>query len=319
MLTLTSCARDSAPAPLFQLLTAEETGVDFVNELPEQADFNILNYLYYYNGAGVAAGDIDNDGLPDLYFTSNLGPNRLYRNLGGYEFEDVTERAGVAGAGGWTTGVTMADVNGDGRLDIYVSGVSYLTMEGHNVLYINNGDGTFTDRTAEYGLDHVGYATQAAFFDYDNDGDLDVYLLNHSVHTERGVSSRPQRQRHPRAGDRLLRNDGGRFVDVSDEAGIYGGVEGYGLGVVASDVNADGCIDLFVANDFQENDFLYINNCDGTFTESIAGALGHTSRFSMGADAADYNNDGRPDIVVVDMLPEQEDILKTSANAETFN
>jgi enediyne biosynthesis protein E4 len=318
-LTLTSCARDAAPAPLFHLLTAEETGVDFVNELPEQADFNILNYLYYYNGAGVAAGDIDDDGLPDLYFTSNLGPNRLYRNLGGYEFEDVTERAGVAGAGGWTTGVTMADVNGDGRLDIYVSGVSYLTMEGHNVLYINNGDGTFTDRTAEYGLDHVGYATQAAFFDYDNDGDLDVYLLNHSVHTERGVSSRPQRQRHPRAGDRLLRNDGGRFVDVSEEAGIHGGVEGYGLGVVASDVNSDGCIDVFVANDFQENDFLYINNCDGTFTESISGAMGHTSRFSMGADAADYNNDGRPDIVVVDMLPEQEDILKTSANAETFN
>ena len=319
LLTLPSCARDPAPAPLFQLLPAEETGIDFVNELPEQADFNILNYLYYYNGAGVAAGDIDDDGLPDLYFTSNLGPNRLYRNLGGYAFEDVTERAGVAGAGGWTTGVTMADVNGDHRLDIYVSGVSYLTMEGHNVLYINNGDGTFTDRTSEYGLSHVGYGTQAAFFDYDNDGDLDVYLLNHSVHTERGVSSRPQRQRHPRAGDRLLRNDGGGFVDVSDEAGIYGGVEGYGLGVVASDVNADGCIDLFVANDFQDNDFLYINNCDGTFRESIAGAIGHTSRFSMGADAADYNNDGRPDIVVVDMLPEQEDILKTSANAETFN
>ncbi|MGH7448584.1 MAG: CRTAC1 family protein, partial [Longimicrobiales bacterium] len=186
-------------------------------------------------------------------------------------------------------------------------------------LYINDGDGTFSDRTDEFGLAHTGYSTQAAFFDYDGDGDLDVYLLNHSVHTERGISSRPQRQRHPRAGDRLLRNDGGRFTDVSDAAGIYGGVEGYGLGVVASDFNVDGCIDLFVANDFQENDFLYINNCDGTFTESIGRAMGHTSRFSMGTDAADFNNDGRPDLIVVDMLPEREDILKTSANAETFN
>jgi hypothetical protein len=319
LLVLSACDRGTVQAPPFQLLTPEATGVTFVNELPEQPEFNILNYLYYYNGGGVAAGDIDNDGLPDLYFTSNLGPNRLYRNRGNYRFEDVTERAGVAGAGGWTSGVTMADVDGDGNLDIYVSGVSHLTMDGRSVLYMNNGDGTFTDRTDEYGLARNGYSTQAAFFDYDGDDDLDVYLLNHSVHTERGVSSRPQRERHPRAGDRLLRNDGSRFVDISEVAGIYGGVEGYGLGVVASDVNFDGCIDLFVANDFQENDFLYISNCDGTFTESIGAALGHTSRFSMGTDAADFNNDGRIDLIVADMLPEQEDILKTSANAETFN
>jgi hypothetical protein len=193
-------------------------------------------------------------------------------------------------------------------------------MNGRNILYINNGDRTFTDRTAEYGLEHSGYSTQATFFDYDGDGDLDMYLLNHSTHTERGVSSRPQRfPRHPRAGDRLFRNDRNRFVDVSEKAGIYGGVEGYGLGVVASDLNLDGCPDLFVANDFQENDFLYTNNCDGTFTESVATALGHTSRFSMGVDAADFNNDGRPDLMVVDMLPEREEILKTSANAESFN
>ncbi|HEX6135869.1 MAG TPA: VCBS repeat-containing protein [Longimicrobiales bacterium] len=313
------CARADVSPPLFELLPGEQTGITFANELPEHTDFNILNYLYYYNGGGVAAGDIDNDGLPDLYFTSNLGPNRLYRNLGDYRFEDVTERAGVAGAGGWTSGVTMADVDGDGNLDIYVSGVSYLAMHGRNILYINDGDGTFTDRTEQYGLAQSGYGTQAAFFDYDGDGDLDVYLLNHSVHTERGVSARPQRTRHPRAGDRLLRNDGERFTDVSEAAGIYGGVEGYGLGVVASDVNVDGCIDLFVANDFQENDFLYLNNCDGTFTESIRSGLGHTSRFSMGTDAADYNNDGRPDIIVLDMLPEREDILKTSHNTETFN
>jgi enediyne biosynthesis protein E4 len=313
------CSRADQPPPLFELLSPGATGITFVNELPEDPEFNILNYLYYYNGGGVAVGDINNNGLPDLYFTSNLGPNRLYLNKGNYEFEDITGRAGVAGPEGWTSGVTMADVNGDGYIDIYVSAVSYLTMEGRNILYLNNGDGTFTDRTAEYGLEHVGYSTQALFFDYDGDGDLDMYLLNHSVHTERGVSAAPQRDPHPRAGDRLFRNDGNRFVDVTAEAGIYSGVEGYGLGVVASDFNLNGCPDLFVANDFQENDFLYLNNCDGTFTESITSAMGHTSRFSMGVDAADFTNNGRPDLIVLDMLPEEEEILKTSANAESFN
>jgi hypothetical protein len=311
----------SAPAPpLFDLLAPESTGVAFVNTLPEDSAFSIQNYLYYYNGGGVAVGDIDGDGLPDLYFTSSLGANRLYLNKGNFHFEDITAHAGVADSVGWKTGVTMADVNGDGRLDIYVSGVSYLGEHGRNVLYVNNGNRTFTDRTREHGLEHVGYSTQAAFFDYDGDGDLDMYLLNHTVHTERGVSAHPQRfPRHPRAGDRLFRNDGGRFIDVSERAHIYGGVEGYGLGVVASDLNGDGCPDLYVANDFQENDFLYWNNCNGTFTESIARAAPHTSRFSMGVDAADFNNDGRTDLVVLDMLPDREEILKTSANAESFN
>ena len=319
-MVLGSCSRTPVAETLFELLPPEATGVTFVNELPETPDFNIINYLYYYNGGGVAVGDIDNDGLPDLYFTSNLGRDRLYLNKGDFEFEDISEQAGVTGPDGWTSGVTMADVNADGHVDIYVSAVSYLTMQGRNVLYVNNGDRTFTDRADEYGLAHAGYSTQAVFFDYDADGELDVYLLNQSTHTERGISSKPQREgRHPRAGDRLLRNDGNRFVDVSEQAGIFGGVEGYGLGVIASDLNLDGCIDLFVANDFQENDFLYLNNCDGTFTESIGAAFGHTSRFSMGVDAADFNNDGRPDIIVVDMLPEQEAILKTSANAESFN
>jgi hypothetical protein len=318
---LSGCeAPEEQPPALFELLPPEATAVTFVNHLPEEPEVNIFNYLYYYNGGGVAAGDVDNDGLPELYFTSNLGADRLYRNLGNYRFEDITERSGVRPGEGWKSGVTMADVNGDGWLDIYVSGVSYLTMTGRNVLYVNDGDGTFTDRTQEYGLEHAGYSTQAAFFDYDGDGDLDMYLLNHSTHTERGVSSRPQREvRHPTAGDRLFRNDENRFVDVSEAAGIHGGVEGYGLGVIVSDVNLDGCPDLFVANDFQENDFLYRNNCDGTFTESIDSAMGHTSRFSMGVDAADYNNDGRPDLIVADMLPQREEILKTSANAENFN
>ncbi len=313
-----SCRR--ANPPLFELVPPATSGVAFVNTLPEDSAFNIVNYLYYYNGGGVAAGDVDGDGLPDLYFTSNLGPDRLYRNRGHFQFEDITERAGVAGPPGWKSGVTMADVNGDGHLDIYVSAVNYLAMHGRNVLYVNNGDGTFSDRTREYGLEHEGYSTQAAFFDYDGDGDLDMYLLNSSVHTERRPSSHPQRApRHPRAGDRLFRNDRGHFVDVSERAHIYGGVEGYGLGVVASDLDMDGCPDLYIANDFQENDFLYWNNCDGTFTESIARAAPHTSRFSMGVDAADFNNDGRVDLVVLDMLPDREDILKTSANAEDFS
>ncbi|HJR67476.1 MAG TPA: VCBS repeat-containing protein [Gemmatimonadaceae bacterium] len=317
---LAACDRAESSTPLFELLLPEETGITFVNELPESREFNILNYLYYYNGGGVAAGDIDNDGLTDLYFTSNLGPDRLYLNKGNFRFEDITDNAGVQGPEGWSSGVTMADVNGDGHLDLYVSAVNYLTMKGRNILYINNGDRTFTDRTQEYGLTHAGYSTQAAFFDYDVDGDLDMYLLNNSIHLERSVSNKPQRSpRHPRAGDRFFRNDGNRFVDVSETAGIHGGVEGYGLGVIASDLTLDGCPDLFVANDFQETDFLYINNCDGTFTESIGRATGHTSRSSMGVDAADYNNDGRPDLIVVDMLPDREDILKTSANAEDFN
>jgi enediyne biosynthesis protein E4 len=306
--------------PLFEKLAPSATGVAFSNDLPEATDFNILNYLYYYNGGGVAVGDVNGDGLPDLYFSSNVGPNRLYLNKGDFRFEDVTDKAGASGPPGWKTGVTMADVNGDGRLDIYVSAVSYLTMHGRNMLYINNGDGTFTDRATQYGLAHVGYSTQAAFFDYDGDGDLDMFLLSHSTHTERSIGSATKRDvRNPRAGGRLFRNDGGHFTDVSAEAGIFGGIEGFGLGLVVSDLNQDGCPDVYVANDFQEQDFLYYNSCHRTFTESIATSTGHTSRFSMGVDAADVNNDGRPDIVVGDMLPEREAILKSSASSETYS
>src|SRR6059036_1133240 len=318
---LMSCRRTPPVPPLFVAVAPEANGITFANTLPpDDSALNIVNYLYYYNGGGVAAGDIDGDGLLDLYFTSNLGANRLYRNLGNFRFEDITARAGVADSVGWKSGVTMADVNGDGRLDIYVSGVNYLGMKGRNVLYINNGDGTFTDRTDEYGLGFSGYSTQAAFFDYDGDGDLDMYLLNSSTFQElRASKSTSRTERNARAGDRLYRNDRGHFVDVSATAHIYGGVEGFGLGVAVSDVNLDGCPDIYIANDFPENDFLYLNNCNGTFTESIAQATGHTSRFSMGADAADFNNDGRPDIAVVDMLPDSERILKTAATAESYS
>jgi len=318
-LALAACGRGREPR-LFELLPPQRTGVTFANRLPDDTAFNILNYMYYYDGGGVAVGDVNNDGLPDLYFTSNVGSNRLYLNKGDYRFEDVTERAGVADPDGWKTGVTMADVNGDGFVDIFVSAVDFLTMHGHNVLYINNGDGTFTDRTKEYGLDYAGLSTQAVFFDYDGDGDLDMYLLTHSPHPER-TPGPLARAATSRAGvsDRLYRNDGGHFVDVSDHAGLRRGAARYGLGVVASDLNGDGCPDLYIANDFQEDDFLYYNNCDGTFTESIATSVGHTSHASMGVDAADFNNDGRPDLMVLDMLPEHEQTLKTSANAESFD
>ena len=319
VLVLASCDRGSPP--LFERVSPEASGVSFSNTLPQDSAVNIVNYLYYYNGGGVAAGDVDGDGLVDLYFTSNVGRNRLYRNLGHFRFEDVTDRAGVADTLGWKSGVTMADVNGDGHLDIYVSGVNEPDIErsGRNVLYVNNGEGTFTDRTDEYGLGFAGYGTQAAFFDYDGDGDLDMYLLNSSTlsHLARSRST-SRTARDSQAGDRLYRNDGGRFVDVSEQAAIYGSVEGFGLGIAISDLNLDGCLDIYIANDFPENDFLYLNNCDGTFRESITEATGHTSRFSMGVDAADFNNDGRPDIAELDMLPDDEHILKTAASAESY-
>jgi enediyne biosynthesis protein E4 len=312
-------AKPAVGPVLFEPLSAEATGIRFSNDLPESPDFNIINYLYYYNGGGVAVGDVNGDSLPDLYFSANIGQNRLYLNRGDFRFEDVTAKAGVAGPPGWKTGVTMADVNGDGLLDIYVSAVKYLSMNGRNMLYMNNGDGTFTDRAESLGLAHAGYSTQSAFFDYDGDGDLDMLLLSHSTHTERAIGAATKRDvRNATAGGRLYRNDGKRFTDVSAEAGIFGGIEGYGLGLVVSDLNLDGCPDVYVANDFQEQDFLYRNTCRGGFTESIATATAHSSRFSMGVDAADVNNDGLPDIVVGDMLPEQESILKTSASSESF-
>ena len=331
--TLTlSC--QTQPDTLFTLLPPQETGVDFENILSESDTFNILNYLYYYNGGGVAIGDLNNDGLPDLYFTANEQPNRLYLNQGDFHFTDITEPAQVAGLPGWTTGVTMADVNGDGWLDIYVSQLgSHEGVSGRNQLYINDADTsqgypTFTERAAAFGLDQQTFATQASFFDYDNDGDLDVYLLNHTVHSANTYVPATRGRRSTPQGDQLLRNDtpmspfkGGRgmFVDVSEEAGIYQSLVGYGLSVSVSDLNQDGWLDIYVGNDFHENDYLYYNNGDGTFRESIAEAVGHTSRFSMGSDIADFNNDAYLDIMSLDMKPEDAYTQKISAGEDPYD
>jgi hypothetical protein len=309
---------------LFSLLTPIETNVDFTNQLTETEQFNIIQYLYFNNGAGVAAGDINNDGLIDLYFTSNQNPNKLYLNKGNFKFEDITEQAGVAGKGDWKTGVTMADVNGDGFLDIYVCQVgSYKSVHGKNQLFINQGDLTFKEEAHEYGLDFQGFSTQAAFFDYDTDGDLDMYLLNHSVHTSRSYGPSTLRFDHDSlAGDRLYRNDaiGGKrfFTDVTLNAGIYNSQIGYGLGVNISDINNDGYPDIYISNDFHENDYLYINNGNGTFTERLTEYIRHTSRSSMGNDAGDINNDGLLDIIVLDMVPEEEKIRKQSGGEDDF-
>jgi len=289
----------------FKPLPSSQTGIYFSNDLNNTPDFNIRNYLYFYNGGGIAVGDLNNNGLPDLFFTANIEDNRLYENLGDFRFEDITDRAGIINdEGSWSTGVTMADVNGDGYLDIYVSRVNYLTKSGANQLFINNGDMTFVEKSADYGLNFEGYSTQAAFFDYNKDGRLDLFLLNHSFHSQhtRGDAQELRERLDPKAGDRLFRNDGDHFTDVTGEAGIISSALGFGLGVAITDINQNGYPDIYVGNDFHEDDYLYINNGDGTFTESLYNMIGHTSYSSMGNDVGDINNDGRMDIMSVDMM-----------------
>jgi enediyne biosynthesis protein E4 len=304
---------------LFKLLDSKETGIEFRNDLVSSEEMNILEYLYFYNGGGVATGDINNDGLVDIYFTSNQGENKLYLNKGNFQFEDITEKAGVKGAGGWSTGVTMADINGDGFLDMYVCQVGeYKGLSGKNKLYINNGDLTFSEKAAEYGIDFVGFSTHSVFFDFDQDGDLDMYLLNHSIkkpevfsHADTKFSSQDEK-----GGDKLFKNllsEGeNRMVDVTEEAGILSSSLGFGLGVGIADINGDGWMDLYVSNDFTEDDYLYINQADGTFKESLNEYISNTSRYSMGNDIGDINNDGLPDIFTTDMLPSDPQIWMKS-------
>ena len=297
---------------LFQKLSHNKSHVDFKNTLTEDPEHNIINYIYFYNGGGVSAGDINNDGLPDLFFVSNQNENKLYLNKGNLEFEDITEKSKVGGTADWNTGSTMVDINGDGLLDIYVCAVSgLLDFEGHNELYINNGDGTFSEQSKAYGLDIKAYSTQSYFFDYDKDGDLDVYIVNHAVHTIRSHGEAAVRnKRVPFVGDLLLENKNGHFEDVSEKANIYGGINGYGLSATIADFNNDGWDDIYVCNDFQEEDYYYLNNQDGTFRESLGKAFSTISRFSMGSDASDINGDGYQDLIALDMLPRDEKVIK---------
>ncbi|HEY4110480.1 VCBS repeat-containing protein [Puia sp.] len=316
---LSACTQ---PQTTFQRLSSSQTQIEFRNDLKPRKAFGILYYLYYYNGGGVAVGDINHDGLPDIYFTANSkGGNKLYLNKGNFQFEDITQKAGVAGSADWCTGATMADVNGDGLLDIYVCAVQgEHDLHGRNELFINNGDGTFTESAEKYGLALAAWSTQAVFFDYDHDGDLDCFVLNQSHHPYQNIVDTANRRKFdPNAGGRLYRNDiatTGKFTDVSAQAGIYQSSLCYGLGISIADLNNDGWDDIYIGNDFHENDYYYINNGNGSFTESGAKHFGHYSRFSMGNDIADYNNDGQPDIVTVDMLPPDEKTLKTYGSDE---
>ena len=310
---------------LFEKIEPGQSSIHFENKIVEKPGLSILDYLYFYNGGGVATGDINNDGLADIYFTANTkGNNKLYLNKGNFKFEDITQQAGVKGLSDWASGVTMADVNGDGFLDIYVATVSNMYgLKGHNELYINNGNNTFTEKAETYGLNTSCTSTQAAFFDFDHDGDLDCYLLNQSHHPHANIVDTSKRNGYDAlSGDKFFRNDvstTGKFTDISKQAGISQSNLGYGLGLAIADFNNDGWDDIYVGNDFHENDYYYLNNGKGGFVESGAQHFKHYSRFSMGNDAADYNNDGQIDLVTVDMLPNEEQILKTYGSDENLD
>lgn len=293
--------------PLFTRMHPRDSHVTFNNRNEEDQNNHVLAYEYFYNGGGVALGDINNDGLTDIYFTSNQGENKLYLNKGGFIFEDITERAGVSCVEGWKTGVAMVDINGDGYLDIYVSRSAANQPDGRsNILYINNKDLTFTDKAPVYGLNDNSYSTHAAFFDFDRDGDLDVLLLNHSllkISNSFDIADGNTTKRTEYVGNRFYKNDNGRFRDVSDSVGIYGPASNYGLGVSYADINNDGWLDVYASNDYTGRDKLLLNQ-RGTFRDATESMLTQISQFSMGVDVADVNNDGFDDIISLDMLPE---------------
>lgn len=327
LILLFACSKPNAEDQLFTKLSSGDTGVKFKNILRESEEFNVMKYGYFYNGGGVAVGDVNNDGLSDIYLSGNLVASKLYLNQGNWKFDDVTEMAGVAAAGLWNTGVAMADVNGDGWLDIYVCRSAAASSDRRkNLLFINTtastGEVSFSEQAESYDLADPGYSTQATFFDYDRDGDLDVYVLNHSTQEFASFSnlvSQHKKRTNRQLGDKLYRNEGQKFVDVSQEAGIIQNVLGFGLGVAVTDINSDGWFDVYVTNDYNEEDYLYINQQDGTFQESLREYVEHVSLFSMGCDAGDINNDATPDIITLDMLPEDNFRLKMSLGSENYD
>jgi hypothetical protein len=305
---------------LFTLMDSTYTGVGFTNNLIYNYRLNPYTYHNFYNGGGVAVGDINNDGLPDLFFSSNQGSDKLYLNKGNFQFEDITVKAGIYTYGLWSSGVTFVDINGDGLLDIYVCRATDFKGWRGNQLYINNGNLTFSEKAEEYGLADNGFSVQAVFFDYDNDGDLDCYLL-HNSGTPIGKFDLIKDQRKipdSIGGNKLYRNDGNHFTDVTTKSGIYSSKIGFGLGVSIADINKDGWPDLYVSNDFFERDYLYINKRDGSFEESLEKYIREISLNSMGADIADLNNDGYPEIFVTDMLPQEESRIKSKTTFENW-
>ena len=325
---ISSCSNHKTDRPvLFETLDADKTGLHFINKLTPTDSFNMFHYMYFYNGAGVGAGDFNNDGKIDLFFASNQGDNKLYLNEGDLKFKDVTVDAKIPKDKGWSTGVSVIDINNDGLLDIYICKVgNYETLHGKNQLLIckgiKNGIPYYEDEAAQYGLDFSGFSTQAVFFDYDGDGDLDMFLLNHSVHQNGTFAPRDNflGTYNELSGDRMFRNDGNNhFTDVTKESKVNSSAISYGLGIAVADINLDGWPDLYIGNDFHENDYLYINQHNGTFAEEGSQRMMHTSQFSMGVDVADVNNDGYPEIISMDMLPSDPYMLKRSLGEDEYD
>ena len=326
-----SCVtKEKSSKTLFTKLNSKTTNIDFENEITNTKDLNIFKYRNFYNGGGVAIGDINNDGLPDVFFTANIKKNKLYLNQGDFKFQDITKKASIEGINNWSTGVVMVDINSDGWLDIYVCNAGNVKGDNRkNELYINNKDLTFTESAEQYRLDDDGFTTHATFFDYDKDGDLDVYILNNSFIPVSSLGYSNKRNLRSKdwdipdilkgGSDKLLRNDNGKFIDVSENAGIYGSLIGFGLGVSVGDINNDFWPDLYVSNDFYERDYIYINNKNGTFSESIKEWASHISLSSMGSDIGDINNDGLLEVFTTDMLPEDNARLKETSEYENYD
>lgn len=332
-----SCSqKKSIQSPLFETLKSDQTGLNFTNKLVPTSDFNLFSYMYYYNGSGIGAGDFNNDGKIDLFFAANQGNDKLFLNEGNLKFKDVTSETNIIQDSGWSTGVSVVDINNDGFLDIYICRVSHFKyLHALNKLMVCKGITKagipfYEDEAAQYGLNFEGFSTQALFFDYDNDGDLDMFLLNHPISHEGNYAPRKNFMNtyDSLSGQKLFRNDfyvnniktsTPRFIDVTKESGINGNKIGYGLGVVAADLNLDGWMDFYVGNDFHENDYLYINQKNGTFKDESAAELMHTSKFTMGVDAADINNDAYPDIISMDMLPYDPYILRRALTEDDYS